>query len=174
MRTHRYFKALCENISKWYRSKKIGRQSEDLVYAELLNQIRIGNHNSDDLEVVLKQVYGTGNLFDHECAVTENATVLCSKHEYRDVINKQLSSTLPSEVIDSHSDCSGAPLKKFQTTKLNKSAPLQVLKAKVWCSSSDYQKFRCGGGVVNGIMKIPYFHAIKRMHIYLHGKKTCA
>jgi hypothetical protein len=34
------------------------RQSED-VYAELLNRIRIGSHNSDDLEVLSKRVCGT-------------------------------------------------------------------------------------------------------------------
>ena len=38
------------------------RQSEDLVYAELLNRIRIGNHSSDDLEVLLKRVCGTGHF----------------------------------------------------------------------------------------------------------------
>ena len=59
------------------------RQSEDLVYAGLLNRIRIGNHSSDDLEVLSKQVCGTGHPFDQECAITENATVLCSKHEYK-------------------------------------------------------------------------------------------
>ena len=55
------------------------RQSEDLVYAELLNRIRIGNHSSDDLEVEVlsKRVCGTGDPFDQECAITENATVLC-------------------------------------------------------------------------------------------------
>ena len=111
------------------------RQSEDLVYAELLNRIRIGNHSSEDLEVLSKRVCGTGHPFDQECAITENATVLCSKHEYKDVINEQLLSTLPSEVIECHasdSDCSGAPLNKFQITKLNqsKSAPPQVLKLK--------------------------------------------
>ena len=68
---------------------------------------------------------------DHECAITENARVLCSKHEYKDIINEQLLSTLQSEVIECHtsdSDCSGAPLNKFQVTKLNqsKSAPPQV------------------------------------------------
>ena len=61
-----------------------------------------------------------------------HGTVLCSKHEY---INEKLLSTLPSEVIECHasdSDCSGAPLNKFQITKLNqtKSAPPQVLKLK--------------------------------------------
>ena len=56
------------------------RQSEDLVYAELLNRIRIGNHSSEDLEVLSKRVCGTGHPFDQECAITENATVLCSKH----------------------------------------------------------------------------------------------
>ena len=81
------------------------------------------------------RVCGIGHPFDQECAITENATVLCSKHEYKDVINEQLLSTLPSEVIECHasdSDCSGAPLNKFQITKLNqsKSAPPQVLKLK--------------------------------------------
>ena len=40
------------------------RQSEDLVYAELLDQIRIGNHSSDNLEVLSKRVCGTGHPFD--------------------------------------------------------------------------------------------------------------
>ena len=103
------------------------RQSEDVVYAELLNQIRIGNHSIEDLEVLSKRVCGTGHPFDHECMFTENATVLCSVREYKDVVNEQLLSTLPSEVIECHtsgSDCSN----KFQIIKLNqsKSAPSQV------------------------------------------------
>ena len=76
---------------------------------------------------------GTGHPFGPECTITENATVLCSKHECKD-INEQLSS-LPSNVIDCHasdSDCSGAPLSKFQKIKLNqsKNAPPKILKLK--------------------------------------------
>ena len=131
------------------------RQSEDLVYAELLNRIRIGNHSSEDLEVLSKRVCGTGHPFDQECAITENATVLCSKHEYKDVINEQLLSTLPSEVIECHasdSDCSGAPLNKFQTAKLNqsKSAPPQVVKLKCGARVVITRNIDVAGGVVNG------------------------
>ena len=81
-----------------------------------------------------------------ECAITENATVLCSKHEYNDVINEQLS-TLPLEVIESHtsdSDCSGAPLNKFQVAKLHQQKCTSTsFGAKVWRLSSDYQKYWC-------------------------------
>ena len=73
-------------------------------------------YSSDDLEVLSRRVCGTGHPFNHECAITENATVLCSKCEYKDVINEQLLSTLLSEVIECHasdSDCLGAPLNKF-------------------------------------------------------------
>jgi hypothetical protein len=119
---------------KHTRSVENCRQSEDVVYAELLNRIRIGSHSSDDLEVLSKRVCGTGHPFNRECTITENATVLCSKHEYKDVVNEQLS-TLPSEVVECHAsdtDCSGAPLNKFQIIKLNqsKSAPPEVLKLK--------------------------------------------
>ena len=89
-----------------------------MVYAQLLNQIRIGSYNSEDLELLSKQVCGTGNPIDHECTITENATVMCSKHEYKDVINERLLTTLPSKIIDCcaiDSDCSGALLSKFQT-----------------------------------------------------------
>ena len=37
------------------------RQSEDVVYEELLNRIRIDNHSSEDLEVLLKRVCCTGH-----------------------------------------------------------------------------------------------------------------
>ena len=73
------------------------------------------------------------------------ATVLHSKHEYKDVINEQLLSTLPSKIIECHasdSDCSGAPLNKFQITKVNQSKCTSIsFEAKVWRSSSDYQKY---------------------------------
>ena len=100
---------------------------------------------------------GTGHPFDHECPITENATVLCSKHEYKDVINEQLLSTLPSEVTECHasdSDYSGAPLNKFQITKLNqcKSAPplSQVLKLKRGTRVVITRNIDVAGGVVNG------------------------
>ena len=102
-----------------------------------------------------KRVTGTGHPFDQECAITENATVLCSKHEYKDVINEQLLSTLPSEVTECHasdSDYSGAPLNKFQITKLNqsKSAPPQVLKLKCGARVVITRNIDVAGGVVNG------------------------
>ena len=98
---------------------------------------------------------GTGHPFDQECAITENATGLCSEHEYKYVINEQLLSTLPSEVIECHasdSDCSGAPLNKFQITKLNqsKSAPPQVLKLKCGARVVIARNIDVVGGVING------------------------
>ena len=47
-----------------------------------------------------KRVCGTGHTFDPGCTVTENTTVLCSKHEYKDVINEQVLSTLPSNQLN--------------------------------------------------------------------------
>ena len=66
-------------------------------------------------------------------------------------------STLPSEVIECHasdSDCSGAPLNKFQVTKLNqsKSAPPQVLKLRCGARVVITRNIDVAGGVVNGII----------------------
>jgi hypothetical protein len=100
-------------------------------------------------------VCGTGHPFNREWTITENTTVLCSKHEYKDAINEQLS-TLPSEVVECHAsdtDCSGAPLNKFQIIKLNqsksarKSAPPEVLKLKCGARVVITRNI---GGVVNG------------------------
>ena len=82
-----------------------------------------------------KRVCGTGHPFGLECTITEIATVLCSKHECKYIINERLLSSLPSNVIDCHtsdSDYQGAPLSKFQKIKLNqsKNAPPEILKLK--------------------------------------------
>ena len=131
------------------------RQSEDMIYAELLNRIRIGNHSSEDLKVLSKRVCGTGHSFGPECTITENATVLCSKHECKDIINERLLSSLPSNVIDCHasdSDCSGALLSKFQKIKLNqsKNAPPKILKLKYGVQVVITRNIDVAAGVVNG------------------------
>ena len=62
---------------------------------------------------------------------------------------------MPSEVIECHAsdnDCLGAPLNKFQITKLNqsKSAPLHVLKLKCGARVVITRNIDVAGGVVNG------------------------
>ena len=43
------------------------RQSEDKVHAQLLNRIRIGNHNSEDLKALSMRVCGTGHPIGPQC-----------------------------------------------------------------------------------------------------------
>ena len=104
------------------------RQMNDKKYSQLLNRIRVGEFNDDDLEVLKTRVCGSGhlcqgntcNIFDDE---THATAVICSKHVLKDEINTCYLKSLPGlhkkyESVDC--DGNGHPLNLSEKKYLNR------------------------------------------------------
>ena len=114
------------------------RQAGDVAYGEILNQVRTGYHTTSDLEFLATRVCGTGYPRSDECILNDQSTVLCSKHDHKDLINGKLLNLLPGKGVESLAndlDLSGSELSNVQVDILNrqrsKGAPPQKRKLKV-------------------------------------------
>ena len=138
-----------------FQLKENCRQSGDKMYADTLNRVRVGNHNSEDLKLLSRRVCGSGHPVGPECSLSQTATVLCSRHEQKGIINGQLLAELSTKLIECHAvdtDNSGAPLNRYQTDYLNrlKSFPPSILRIKVGARVVITRNVDVAGGVVNG------------------------
>ncbi|CAC5390819.1 PIF1 [Mytilus coruscus] len=102
------------------------RQSQDITYASLLNRVRLGNHTTEDLELLQTRVCGSGHDLDHECQnmTSSNSMVICSKHVERMNLNDQLqNSLLPTSTLHhlhaTDYDAGGELLNKTESHQLN-------------------------------------------------------
>ena len=76
------------------------------MYADTLNRVRVGNHNSEDLKFLSRRVCGSGHPVGPECSISQTATVLCSRHEQKDIINGQLLAELSTNTTAGYAQVS--------------------------------------------------------------------
>ena len=137
------------------------RQAGDGAYGEILNRVRTGDHTTSDLEFLATRVCGTGHPRSYECILNDQSTVLCSKHDHKDLINGNLLNLLPGKGVESLAndvDLSGNELSNVQVDILNrqrsKGAPPQKLKLKVSARVVVTRNLDVTQGVVNGMLRV--------------------
>lgn len=139
------------------------RQSQDTIYAALLNRVRFGTHTTKDLELLQTRVCGSGHDLDHECQdmTSSNSMAICSKHVERMALNEQMqNSLLPTSSLHhlnaTDYDAGGELLNKTESQQLNllKSVMPQTISVKEGAKVMITRNLNVQSKIVNGTVGI--------------------
>ncbi|XP_071137190.1 uncharacterized protein [Mytilus edulis] len=86
------------------------RQAEDQEYCQLLNRLRVGEQNLEDIKMLESRICGEGHPTSKDCnnSTSSSSMVICSKHSLRNEINDMMQTRLlqSSKVYHLHArDC---------------------------------------------------------------------
>jgi len=141
------------------------RQKGDLVYAELLNRVRIGEHTKEDIALLSTRIcqkldsVGKDSPGHIEPSCTMSAYseggIICSTHDQRNQVNEAMFNTLAGQVyeFEAHdTDSNGQPLNAGDVKYINgsKGSLPKTLKLKIGAIVILTRNLNVDTGLVNG------------------------